>query len=290
MTRRSQASRGERGHELLERGTSDHYQDAELYDFEYRERDEDLEWYRAFVASEAGPVLELGAGSGRITVPLLADGHRVIALDRMATMLDRLRHKLTVDAHLADRARVIEADMTRIPLRPASVGTVISPFNALMHLYRWDQLLACFREARRVLRTGGAFAFDVQFPDVEWLGWDPDERHAVTYFRHPRTNERMVYSTNHTYDPTTQVCHIRLYYDEAPPKGSRFNAQKPPVTPRAMAHLAHRQIFPQELRVLVDVAGLEWVEAFGDFDGGPVRGGCDIQLVVCRKPANPRGG
>jgi SAM-dependent methyltransferase len=273
---------------LLTRGTDDHYQDAELYDFEYRERDEDIEWYREFAADEPGPILELGAGSGRITMPLAGDGHEVIALDRMPAMLARLRHKLTIDADLAKQVRVMEADMTDIPLRPSSVGTVISPFNALMHLYRWDQLLACFRQVRRVLRPGGAFAFDVQLPDTEWLVWDPDVRHAVTYFTHPRTGARMVYSTNHEYDPATQVCHVRLYYDDAPPRGRKFNARNPPEKPRAMAHLAHRQIFPEELRALVDAAGLELESVGGDFEGGALRRGCEVQLVVCRKPSHPR--
>jgi ubiquinone/menaquinone biosynthesis C-methylase UbiE len=288
MGRKTRGSNRDAPDKLLLRGTDDHYLDAELYDFEYRDRDEDIEWYREFVADEPGPILELGAGSGRITMPLAADGRHVIALDRMATMLERLRYKLKVDPELASLVRIVEGDMTDIPLRAGSVGTVISPFNALMHLYQWEQLLACFKEARRLLRPGGAFAFDVQLPDTEWLMWDSDVRHAVTPFTHPGTGARMIYSTNHVYDPVTQVCHVRLYYDEAPPRGRKFNAKHPPDRPVAMAHLAHRQIYPQELRALIHAAGLELQSVFGDFSGGTARGGCEVQLVVCRKPVNPR--
>lgn len=271
--------------ELLARGTAEHYVDAALYDFEYRNRDDDVAWYRrlarrtANVHSGDHPILELGAGTGRVTLPLARDGHHVIALDRMPAMLDRLREHLEGSRH-AGRVRIVEGDMTDVPLDDGSAGLVISPFNGLMHLYRHEDLLACFREAARVLVPGGTFAFDVQLPDLDWLMWDPDERHAVTRFVHPQTGERLVYSTNHTYDPATQVCHIRIYYDEAPPRGRKFH---PPAKAKRVVHLAHRQIFPEELRGLVTAAGLELRSLTGDFEDTPLRTGVESQVAVCQK-------
>jgi SAM-dependent methyltransferase len=286
VARSPRRSRDETRRELLTRGTEDHYQDAELYDFEYRDRDEDIEWYRTFASEHAGdaPILEIGAGSGRVTVPLAADGHQVVALDRMETMLERLQAKLEPEPDLAGRVRVIQGDMTELPLRPSSVSLVLAPFNVLMHLYTWDDLLTCFRQVHRALVPGGRFALDVQLPDLEWLTWDPEIRHAVTYFRHPRTGERLVYSTNHTYDPSTQVCHIRIFYDDAPPRGRRFPAKNPPENTRVLVNLAHRQIFPEELRGLVHSAGFSLERLEGDFGGGPLRTGCESQVLVCRKP------
>jgi hypothetical protein len=150
-----------------------------------------------------------------------------------------------------------------------------------MHLYRHEDLLTCFREVNRVLSPGGVFAFDVQLPDLEWLMWDPDKRHAVTRFRHPTSGEDLVYSTNHTYDPATQICHVRIYYDKAPARGRKF---KPPPRPKRLVHLAHRQIFPEELRGLVAGAGLELESLTGDFEDLPLRTGVESQVVVCRKP------
>ena len=103
---------------------------------------------------------------------------------------------------------------------------MIAPFNVLMHLYSWQHLLACFREVHRVLEPGGRFAFDVLLPDFEWLRWDPNERHAVTRFTHPRTGEKLIYSTNHEYDPNTQICHIRIYYDDASARAVRRVASR----------------------------------------------------------------
>ena len=285
--RRSSASE-DKTRVLLERGTTDHYLDATLYDFEYRDRDEDVAWYEQLANEHArgGCIIELGAGTGRITCPLLAAGHRVVAIDRMQPMLDALAAKVA-DMELDDGLVTTErSEITRLPVADASCTLAIAGFNTLMHLYAWEDLLACFREVARVLVDGGRFAFDVQLPDLDWLMWDPDERHAVTHFRDPRTDERMVYSTNHSYDPRTQVCHVRIYYDKAPPRGQRF---RPPARPERLVHLAHRQIFPEELRMLCSIAGFHIEHHGGDFGGMTLRTGVESQVVVCRKlPRNER--
>lgn len=267
---------------LLRRGTDEHYRDTELYDFEYEEREEDREWYRMLVRKRAptAPILELGAGTGRITCPLAADGYTLVALDRMSTMLAALRRRARHDG-VEDSITPIEGDMRTLPLEDASMGMVLAPFNALMHLYTWTDLLACFREVVRVLVPGGTFAFDVEFPDLEWLTWDPEERHAITPFTHPRTGETLIYSTNHTYDPASQVCHVRIYYDDAPAPGRRF---VPPPKPRTLVHLAHRQIFPEEARLLVSTAGLRLDSHTGDFEGVSLGPSVQSQVIVCTKP------
>ena len=269
---------------LLRLGTSEHYEDAELYDFEYRDHRHDIQWYRG-IARKLGPgqrVVELGGGTGRISLPLAQDGHHVVAVDRMPTMLARLRDKLAHAApDIGARVEPVQGDITALPLPDASADLVIAPFNVLMHLYSWADLLRCFREAARVLVPGGTFAFDVLLPDLEWLTWDPDERHSVTHFTHPRTRAAMVYSTNHTYDPHTQVCHVRIFYDDAPKRPRAF---KPPPEPKQVVHLAHRQIFPEELRMLVATAGLVLDSLGGNFRDARIAKGTDSQCGICHKP------
>lgn len=269
---------------LLRLGTTDHYEDAELYDFEYRDHRADIAWYRG-LAGKLGKhlrIVELGGGTGRISLPLAREGHSVVAVDRMEPMLARLRHKLADEPALLPRVRPLQADITDLPLPAESADLVIAPFNVLMHLYRWQDLLACFKGAARVLVPGGTFALDVILPDLEWLMWDPDERHGVTYFTHPRTGASMIYSTNHTYDHHTQICHVRIYYDEAPKRPRAF---KPPPEPKQVTHLAHRQIFPEELRMLIATAGLVLDSHTGNFRNSRLGPGVDSQCVVCHKPA-----
>lgn len=267
-------------HQLLERGTQDHYADTALYDFEYKEQQQDIDWYCELAKERARhcDILELGAGTGRITIPLAAAGHEVWALDRMRSMLDSLEAKYAgLDGQPGD-VTTLEADMREIPLEDECVGLVLAPFNCLMHLYSWRDLLACFQEVNRVLAPGGTFAFDVLLPDLDWLQWDPIKRHAVTRFVHPTTKERMVYSTNHEYDHETQVCHIRVYYDDA--LRGRF---RPRAKPKKLVHLAHRQIFPEEARALLAWAGFTLEAHTGDFMGLSLNQDVESQVFVCTK-------
>ncbi|MEM6290941.1 MAG: class I SAM-dependent methyltransferase [Myxococcota bacterium] len=268
---------------MLERGTTDHYVDTALYDYEYAERTADVRWYRRIarnILDKGDRIAELGAGTGRITCPLARDGYHIDAVDLMPSMLEALDARRQKKAW-RDRITLHEADMRDLPLDDGAVDLVISPFNALMHLYTWQDLKACFDEVYRVLKPGGTFAFDVQVPDMDWLLWDPDERHAVTRFVHPESGETLIYSTNHRYDPSTQICHICIYYDEAPPRGRRF---VPPSKPKRLVRLAHRQFFPEELRALVSMSGLTLQSHEGDFDGSMLGNLSESQTVVCTKP------
>lgn len=282
---RGRNARGNHVARLLERGTTDHYLDPLLYDFEYTDQRDDVEWYCGLAFQRAGgkTILELGAGSGRITIPIAQDGHTIIALDRMPVMLEHLRTKLELLAQANEAVPgVIETrvgEMLELPLADASVGLVIAPFNVLMHLYTWRDLLACFREVYRVLEPGGVFGFDVLLPDFEWLRLDPLERHAVTAFEHPRTGERMFYSTNHDYDPDTQICHIRLHYDR-----NVTGRLRPGIDTVETVHLAHRQIFPEELRALLGIVGFEIESQTGDFLDLALTSDVEVQVLVCTKP------
>src|SRR5882757_4868437 len=80
--------------DLVDAGSREHYADAALYDYEYRRRRADVTFYRELARRRgADHILELGAGTGRVSVPLARDGHHVVALDQSPTMLTRLRDR-----------------------------------------------------------------------------------------------------------------------------------------------------------------------------------------------------
>lgn len=271
-------------------GTQAHYEDALLYDTEYSDRQADIQWYRALAQREelveAPPsgreILELGAGTGRITIPLAQDGHAMTALDRMPSMLELLETKLAAQAPAA-KLKVVQGDLLDLPFKDEQFDLVLAPFNVLMHLYDWRSLLRAFREAQRVLKNGGVFALDVLLPDLDWLNWDPDIRHATTRFKDPHSGEWRIYSTNHRYDPCTQICHIKLYYDK--PATPRSRSLRGATTLRTV-ELAHRQIFPEELRMLADQSGFDILLHDGDFGQSEIQYDVESQSLCLRKRAS----
>ncbi len=92
------------------------------------------------------PILEAGVGTGRISVPLLKRGARLVGVDLSSEMMRRLREKLA-DAPLA------QADISRLPFPDATFGVILTVH--VLHLVGpWRNAL---REFRRVLRTSGVY-------------------------------------------------------------------------------------------------------------------------------------
>ncbi|HKA88402.1 MAG TPA: class I SAM-dependent methyltransferase [Haliangiales bacterium] len=255
----------------LDRGTEDHYADPVLYDFEYRRRRADVNHYRLLAGTLAGegPILELGCGTGRLSVPLARDGHRVVGIDLAPGMLQRAAAKAAQRPRAAARLLLARADMRRLPFR-RRFPFVVSPFNAFQHLYTRADVLACLAEVRAHLDPSGRLAFDVLQPDLRWLQRDPNKRWARTVFAHPETGERLEYTTNHTYDPASQIAHIRIYYRSLETDRTR------------VVHLAHRQFFPEEICTLLWAGGFQVERRWGGFTGEPFDGTSESQVFLCR--------
>ncbi len=90
-------------------------------------------------------VLELGAGTGKLTELLHAGGHDVLATDPLPEMLDLLTRRVPV--------RTVAAAAEHIPVRSRSVDLVVC--GQSFHWFDHDRALA---EIARVLRPGGVLA------------------------------------------------------------------------------------------------------------------------------------
>lgn len=116
-----------------------------------------------FLESGQGTVLDLGAGSGRATVGVLAarPGARVVALDIFANNYgigDNTPQRLLNNVKAAGfegRAETRSGDVRKIPLDPATFDAAISSFM-IDHLSGADANRA-FSEIKRVLKPGGTF-------------------------------------------------------------------------------------------------------------------------------------
>jgi SAM-dependent methyltransferase len=112
----------------------------------------DLPLWRRLAAEEAGPILDVGAGTGRVALDLAARGHAVTAVDRDPDLIAALRERAAA-AGLAVDARV--ADAEALDLGDLRFGLVLIPMQTIQLLGDRPAFLA---GVRRHLAPGGLFA------------------------------------------------------------------------------------------------------------------------------------
>lgn len=229
--------------------------DAELYDLQYGTYRDDLPHYLRLADDLGSPVLELGAGTGRITEPLARAGHEVVAVDAAPAMLERAGRRLA-DPALAARVELVNGDMRTLDLG-RTFPLVIAPFNTLMHLYTIADQDAALARVRAHLEPGGVFAFDLYVPrfgptgvvrvEPFWSGQlNRDPAEAGT-----RSDLFMVQE----HDEPAQVLTSTYYLDSVAADG-RLS--------RSVATLRQRYFTRFELERALTQAGLR-LELFGDF-------------------------
>jgi SAM-dependent methyltransferase len=244
----------------------DLYADAALYDRLFPGGDAAVAFYRAEADRAGGPVLELGSGTGRKLLPIAADGHPCTGLELAPAMLERAR-RAALDRGLS--VEWVAGDMRSFDLG-RTFNLVLCTGNSLLHLLDSADLVSCLRSVRRHLAPGGRFVFDVFNPDPRRLAEADGTRRtrADLAFVDPDRGPVSV-DVAESYDAAAQVTSGTWSFSSA---DERDFLRVP---------LALRSVFPQELPLLLDAAGLRLVERFGDWSRAPFTGDSALQLCVC---------
>lgn len=252
---------------------------ARLYDVDLLEDPGDLDLYLALARRVDGPVLELGAGTGRVALELATAGFRVTAVDVDPAMLARARRRLAgagAGRDVAGRLELVEADL--LDLRLPAAGTFRLAFIALNTLF----LLATRDAQRRALQTlaahlgsGGLAVVDVWLPDTDDLARF-DGRLIFEYERaDPETGRQVTKVAAARHDPALATVELTAIYEEGLPGEA-------PV--RWIRRDALRLVGADELRAMAEDAGLVVEELGGSYDLGPLGPGSERAILIARKP------
>ena len=239
------------------------YDRPDLYDV-IAPHDPTLEaFYLSRARERGGRVLDLACGSGRLSIPLARAGFKVTAADLSGAMLQRARQ-----AAAGVEVEFAELDMRDFDLPGRTFETIIVAMNSILHVQSLEDFRGFFQSVARHLAPCGRLAFDAFVPSVALLGSSPEQRHPVGDGVHEALGRVSVDETIR-YDPLTQINHVDWYWSTAAEKDFWR-------TPMQM-----RQIFPQEMPLLIASGGMRLVERFGDFDLRPFAEGSYRQVCVC---------
>jgi SAM-dependent methyltransferase len=232
--------------------TSPYDRIADLYDPWSRSVVEDVGFYVEEAMRSGGPVVELGVGTGRIAVPVAAEGIRVIGVDSSPGMLERCRER----AELAGVSELVDLRLGDLREPPVTerVPLVTSPFRAFLHLDDDDERRRALRAAQDLLLPAGRLVFDVFRPSRE----DIEQTHGRWLERERGIWERALW------DEESRRLVLSVEGDEGG------------------ATMALAWIDPDEWAALLAECGFVVVERYGWFDRRPYRGGEDTVWIAER--------
>lgn len=134
---------------------------AEIYDL-YVKADYDVPFFLSEIQGVNGPVLELMAGTGRLSLPLIAAGAVLTCVDGSQGMLDVLSKKL---AQWGLHANVYCMDVCRLDL-PTRFELAILPFQSFMEIVREEDQKATLAAVHASLAPGGRFICTLHNPAI----------------------------------------------------------------------------------------------------------------------------
>ena len=244
---------------------------AALYDLSYGDYTEDVDFYENLAQAVDGPVLELGAGTGRVALPLAQGGREVVGLDVSTAMLERARQKLSnTKLRKGGSLELVEGDMTAFDLGKR-FGLVFVAADTFQHLLTTQQQLACLECVARHLEPGGIFAMSVRAPAS--VAWDDAGLPSPLLLDWAKT------------DPDTGDLVMKMVAGEADP--ARMVRRQTYMYDRVHEGAVSRRVFVAELRystqaeleLLLQQVGLRVTHVYGDYDLTPVGVGDNLIFV-----------
>lgn len=204
-----------------------------------------------------GDVLELAIGTGRIALPLAERGLRISGFDASPEMLKILEGKpggSNIETWIADMASF---DLER------KYDFAFLVFNTLYNITAQKDQVACFQQVANHLRPGGRFLVEAFMPNRESF-----ENNQAVRTKHVSFDSVWLEAVQH--DPVAQT----------------LNYQRIRITETGtqLKPLPMRYVWPAELDLMAQIAGLRPVAHWGGWQKQPLTASSDMYVIVYEKP------
>jgi SAM-dependent methyltransferase len=247
------------------------YEDPEIYDLENHEFNPDGPFFLDYALKLGGAVLELGCGTGRVTIPMAEKGVDITGLDVTPAMIARAKQKAG-----ALPIRWVTADARSFELE-RQFRLIFETGSVFMHILTRPGQEAFLARVHSHLEDGGRFITRLLFPHPPLMAAVDTEKEWFSYENH--TGQQVRVSGTEYYDEIQQVkleTAYRRWVDETGQEVLR------------VAPLYLRYIFPQEMEALLHYNGFEVLERFGGWDLSPLTGESQQMIYICQNRTDTR--
>lgn len=244
---------------------------APFYDWENAQTvgRRDLRFWTDLARRTKGAVLELGCGTGRVSVPVAKVSERFVGIDRSAPMLARLRTRLK-RTRLGSRAAIVRGDIRALPFRKrVRFPLVMAPYGILQSLLRDADLRATLRSVARVVPRGGRFVVDL-VPDLP--KWQEYERRVGLTGRGPQGGWLTLIETVRQ----DAHCQMTIFDQEFVERvGRRRQTYR--------SSIAFRTLTVAQVSGRLERAGFRIDAVLGDYGGREWSPDADVWVIVARR-------
>ena len=245
---------------------------ADFYDWENAQTLDrrDVKFWQGMAQRVTGRVLELGCGTGRVTIPVARTGADIVGVDRSEEMLTHARRRIK-RARLANRPSWVRSDIRMLPFRKsARFDLVMAPYGILQSLVREADLTATLESVSRVLSARGVFGLDL-VPDLPvWKEY----RNRVRFQGSRKGSEsRITLVESVRQDRARRLTIFDQEYIER--RGTERRARK--------FSLVFRTLSVPEMTSRLERAGFRISAILGDYNGKPWDPRADVWLILAQK-------
>jgi len=249
---------------------ADYYDSAPMV----AERKLDVVFYINAARQYGDPILELGCGTGRVSLALAGAGYRVVGLDISERMLERaIEKRKALPRETRERVHLVEGDMTDFALGE-KFRTVILPFRPFQHILETEQQLSCFKCAHKHLIAGGRLI-------VDFFQTDPERMHDSMFLKESKLLEyglrdgRQVVLSERVaaFHRALQRNDVEMIFDVTHLDGK---------TERLVMTWTLRYFFRYEVEQLLERCGFRLEALYGNFDRTPLGDNSPEMIFVAR--------
>jgi ubiquinone/menaquinone biosynthesis C-methylase UbiE len=237
----------------------------------------DVPFWRNLALQAGGPVLELGCGTGRISIPLGRAGVSLVGVDRSEAMLARARQRIR-RGRLASQVQLIRSDIRSMPFAGSPFSLVMAPYGVLQSLLRERDLAATLKAVKGVLQPGATFGLELVADLPAWKEYK--KRVSLSGWRGAKGGAHVTLVETVRQDPARHLTIFDQAFTEK--RGSRRRTHRFALTFRTLS-------VPQMTRRL-EKAGFEITALLGDYRGGPWDPRADVWMILARRPLDSARG
>ena len=230
----------------------------------------DVPFWRQLALQAGGTVLELGCGTGRISIPLGRAGVPLVGIDRSVPMLAKARQR--VRRARLERVRLVRGDIRALPFTGTGFAMVMAPYGMLQSLLRERDLAATLASVHDVLRPGGTFGIELVADLPSWEEYR--KRISLKGWRRRRGGAHVTLVETVRQDRTR---HLTIFDQE-------FTERRGRVRRSHRFALTFRTLSVPQMARRLEKAGFEVTALLGDYRGGPWDARAEVWMILAKKP------